>query len=347
MYIPLIVMVTLSMAAGYTEEPTKADPNKKVKEIAGTAEFLRLLPKPFATLKAVDPTARTVTLLLDGEKVAKVWPVEPDAEVKVGGWWGRLDQFSPDQRVWVWLKLDRKKNPLSVVMLSDEPSEFEMHGSLGKQPAGKAKFAEPDIEAKRLAQKAWLQKHWTQHGLPGTLTFHHLFSGELEIALDHEAIRWARSLTGGDEVYLTADPPIKGIVKTVTPWRERTVVRLVVGELQSSELKVGQRLNLKMKTPSAAVETNPYPPDIGRPRSKRDRMEWFLASIYCTCAIDKDVCTGQFYTLASCNPNGCGMPNAMRDKVGKMIDNGLSDQQIYDALLKESGPLLTRPHLMP
>jgi hypothetical protein len=347
MYVSLIAIVALSAAAGYTEEPTKADANKKAKEIAGTAEFLRLLPKPFATLKAVNPTDRTVTLLLEGEKVAKVWPVEPDAEVKVGGWWGRLEQFRPDQRVWVWLKLNRKKDPLSVVMLADEVTEFDMHGGLAKQPGGKPKFAGQEIETKRLAQKAWLRKRWTEHGLPGTLTILHLFSGELEIALDHEAIQWARSLAAGDEVYLAADPPIKGVVKTVTPWRERTVVRLVVGELQSSELKVGQRLSLKMTPPTAAAESSPYPPDIGRPRSKRERIEWFLASIYCTCAIDKDVCTGQFYTLASCNPNGCGMPNATRDKVGKMIDNGLSDRQIYDELLKESGALLTRPHLTP
>ena len=71
------------------------------------AEFLRLLPKPFGVVKAIDPKARTVSLLLDGEKVAKVWSIEPDAEVKVNGFWGRLDQFKVGDRVWVWLKLDR------------------------------------------------------------------------------------------------------------------------------------------------------------------------------------------------------------------------------------------------
>src|SRR5207249_2616031 len=62
-------------------------------EIAGKAEFLRLLPKPFATLKAIDPKARTVTLLLDGDKEANTWPVEPDAESKIAGFWGRLEQL--------------------------------------------------------------------------------------------------------------------------------------------------------------------------------------------------------------------------------------------------------------
>jgi len=74
-----------------TDDPKgsgSADNAKKEREIAGRSEFLRLLPKPFATLKAVDPKERTVTLLIDGEKEAKTWPVEPDAELKVGGWWG-------------------------------------------------------------------------------------------------------------------------------------------------------------------------------------------------------------------------------------------------------------------
>src|SRR5207253_2447606 len=102
--------------------------------------------------------------------------------------------------------------------------------------------------------------------LPGTLTFHHVFSGELELTLDHEAVRWGRSLSAGDTVHLQADPPIKAVVKAVTPWRERTVLRLVVGELESSELKIGQRLAVKMTPPAEAVEASPYPPDIGRPR---------------------------------------------------------------------------------
>jgi hypothetical protein len=315
-----------------------ADPNKAVKEIAGTAEFLRVLPKPFATLKGVDAKARTVTLLLDGEKVAKVWPVELDAEIKVSGWWGRLEQFRPDQRVWAWLKLDRKKAPISVVMLADEPSEKDIHGRVPSTMP---------LEQARAEQKAWLRKRWAEEGLPGTLTFHHIFSGELDLTLDHEAMRWGRSLKAGDVVHLTADPPIKGVVKTVTPWRERTVVRLVVGELESSELKIGQRLGLKMPAPSETVEASPYPPDVDRPRPKAERVEWFLASIYCACGVSHDICTGHFYTLASCNPNGCGFPNLMRGQLGKMIDQGMTDRQIYDELAKKYGPNLSKPHLAP
>jgi Protein of unknown function (DUF3179) len=321
--------------------------NKKVKAIAGTAEFLRLLPKPFGTLKAIDPKARTVDILIDGEGEAKTWPVEPDAEVKLGGWWGRLGQFKPGDRVWAWLKLDRKKRPVSVVMLADEMSEFDMHGSLRPKGVAKLKFTAEQVEAKRAEQRAWLRKRWAEEGLPGTLTLPHVFSGELEVALDHEAIRWGRALNAGDMVHLQADPPIKAVVKAVSPWRERTVVRLVVGELESSELKAGQRIALTMSPPPETTENSIYPPDIDRPRSQVERVEWFLASTYCTCGVSKDICTGHFYTLAACNPNGCGMPNHRREHLAKMMDRGMTDHQIFDELLKDEGPLLLRPHLMP
>jgi len=324
-----------------------ADTRKAMVEVAGMAEFLRLLPKPFATVKGIDLKKNTITLLIDGEKEDKVWPMEPDAEVKVDGWWGRLEQFHPEQRVWVWLKLDRKKTPVSVVMLADQRSEFDFHGSLKSKAEEQPKFLTKETEAKRVQQLAWMEKLWANVGLPGTVTFLHIFSGELEITLDHEAMRWGRSLNIGATVHLSADPPIKGVVKSVLPWRERTVVRLVVGELEASELKMGQRITLKMLSPPSSVLTDLYPPDMDRPRTKTERVEWFLANIYCVCAIDKDICTGQFYTLSSCNPNGCGMPKHMRATIGKMIDRGLTDRAILDEFLKDQGPVLLRPHLTP
>jgi hypothetical protein len=326
----------------------KAGPKEKIKMVAGKAEFLRVLPKAFGTVKAVDPRARTVTLLLDSETVAKVWPVAPDAEVRVNGWWGRLEQFKPSSRVWVWLKLNREKQPVAVAMLADLASEWDMHGNLRE---GAAKQKPPawatDLEARRAEQQAWLREQWTKEGLPGTLTFAHVFSGELELMLDHEAMRWGRSLKSGDVVHIQADPPIQAVVKTVTPWRERTHVQLVVGELASADLQVGQRLPLKMTPPPSEVDRSPYPPDIDRPRTKAERIEWFLSSTYCVCGIRPDICTGQFYTLASCNPNGCGAPNALRQEVGDLIDKGQTDRQIWDKLLRDRGRWMTLPHLMP
>jgi len=342
-----VVCKWFAWSAEYPDTAVHGEPPAKpAKMVAGTAEFLRLLPKPFATVKAVDAKARTVTLLADGETEAKTWPLEPDAEVKVGGWWGRLEQFHPGDRVWAWLKLDRKKAPISVAMLADEVTEFDMHGSL-KKAKEKSKFTAEEVEAKRTAQKAWLREQWLSNGLPGTLTFHHVFSGELELSLDHEAMRWGRSLKIGDSVSLRADPPIRAVVKSVAPWRERTVLRLVVGELEAADLKLGQRLALTMTPPSADVEASVYPPDLDRPRTRAERIEWFLASTYCTCGVSKDICTGHFYTLSSCNPNACAAPNARREAVGKLIDRGLTDRQILDELLQDEGPLLLRPHLMP
>jgi hypothetical protein len=315
------------------------DPNKKVKQVAGSAEFLRLLPKPFGVVKDVDAANRTVTLLLDGDKTAKRWPVEPDAEVWVDGFWGRLDQLPKNAKAWSWLKLDKNKNPIAVAMIADETSTTMLrHDPDNKTPLAK------DAEAKRLAQRDKMRTLWASEGLPGTLAFNHTFSGELDVILDHEAMRWGRGLAYGDSVELNG---IKAVVKTVTPWRERTQVRLVVGELQASELKTGMRVLLKCMPPSREVDDAETPPDIDRKRSTEERVDWFLCNIYCVCGVGNDTCTGHFYTLASCNPNGCGAPNATRDELREQIKKGLSDKQIWDALLMDRGPLMLRPHLKP
>ena len=102
-----------------------------------------------------------------------------------------------------------------------------------------------------------------------------------------------------------------------------------------------------MKAPPAAVEADPLPPDIGRPRPRQERIDWFLASVYCTCGVRGDTCTGHFYTLSSCNPNGCGQPNLMRKRLAALVDRGLSDRQIFEKLLAQEGPGLLQPHLLP
>jgi hypothetical protein len=385
--------------------------NAKVREIAGTAEFLRAVPKHFATLKVVDAKRHRVTLLIDGESLAKVWKLTPDAEVKVAGWWGRLDQFTRGDRVWAWFKTNRANQPVAIFMLADELSEQDMHGpgvtvaaNTGKtitikRPRGsrsvlkayKAKLYGNEIKEdatpkgtaikeikegvrglkvgekvycqstgdrvrvvytpgafalRRDEQKAALRKRWLSKGLPGTVTFLHL-SGEMDFMLDHEAMRWGRSLQVGDKVSLLVSPLIPAVVKDVRPWRERTQLRLVMRGADQADLHLGQRVGLKMKAPSEAVENSPLPPDLGRFKGKKERVEWFLASIYCTCGVPGDGCTGHFYTLASCNPNACGMPNSMRRKVAAKIAKGLTDKQIFEQLLKEHGPNLVRQHLLP
>jgi hypothetical protein len=397
-----IAVVSFFLGATYSRADDTKKTTETMKEVAGSAEFLRGVPKHFATLKAVDTQQRRVTLLIDGDRVPKVWPILSDAEVKVAGWWGRLEQFTLGDRVWVWFKTDRKKQPVAIAMLADELSEQDMHGlgvklaarilegqehkltlkpvhgpdrvvnaakasvyrgtekialeglKAGEQlyvqsAGGQARLVlDPTaFEARRAEQKTWLRKRWADEGLPGGVAFAHTFSGELDFMLDHEAMRWGRSLKVGDKVTLAATPPISSVVKHVKPWRERTEVRLVANSFEQAELRPGQRLRLKMTPPSLEVDTAQLPPDLDRPRDKTERVEWFLASIYCSCKIGGDGCTGMFYTLASCNPNGCGMPNHVRKLIAAKIDKGMTDRQIFEEMLKEQGPDMIRPHLLP
>jgi hypothetical protein len=379
-----------------------------MKEVAGAAEFLRSVPKHFAILKAMDRAKRRVTLLMDGDKEPRDWPLASDAELKLNGWWGRLDQFPIGERVWVWLQLDRVKQPIAISMMADELSEQDIHGSgleletfisavmvqngiRLKPPNGKsldiftnkaecfrgsAKSKIDDLkigeklyvrirdrhaeimqaslvldsaafEERRTNQKAAVRKRWIDEGLPGTVTFLHQFSGEMECMLDHEAMRWGRSLKPGDIVSLQASPPIAAVVKQVKPWRERTQLRLVTACADQSDLTMGQRIQLRMPTPPESVDTAVLPPDLDQKRTKEERVDWFLSTIYCSCKIGGDGCTGMFYTLESCNPNACGMPKHMRQVLAEKIDKGMTDKQILEELLKESGPELLRPHLLP
>jgi hypothetical protein len=396
--VALIVSGSLVPPAMGREPDDKKNADKKIndniKEIAGTAEFLRSVPKHFATLKAIDSANHSVTLLIEGETLPKVWPLTADAEIKILGWWGRLSQLVVGDRVWVWFKTDRNKQPVAISMLADEISEQQIHDlnltvvsrddktltlksaqaknrTLPVKKTGTAtvKSATPkigehvfvqgqgdgarlilnvsELQEKNKLQRAALRKVWESAGLPGTITFLHIFSGEMELMLDHEAMRWGRSLRLGDKVALQVTPPIAGVVKTVQPWRERTLLRLVVNGQDQADLSLGQRIGLKMDTPPAEIDSATLPPDIGRPRGRGERIDWFLASIYCTCGVANNTCTGHFYTLASCNPNGCGHPNMIRKEIGEKIDKGLSDKQIFEELIKEQGASLLRQHLAP
>lgn len=377
-------------------EKKKQDKAKdRIKEIAGTAEFLNQLPKKFARLVAVDPATGRVTLHPEGEAKESTWTLVPDGEIKVHGFWGRLEDLQKGDRVWAWFHIDRKGKPSALAMLADEMSQQDLNGTpwevlgvdgkrlqlkgkLGKtrelihagseapakgsrlyiQSAGdsvRLAWSEKDLEKHRLAQKKRQEERWQADGLPGSAGFVHIFSGEMDALLDHQGMRWGRSLTAGDKVSLqpldSAGKPsaaaIAGVVKAIAPFRDRTQVRLVVKNRELSDLAPGQRLLLKMPPPADQADSL-LPPDLDRAHGdKQERIEWFLASIYCTCGVKGDRCTGHFYTLSSCNPNACGMPNQMRRTLGKLIDAGLTDRQILEELLRQKGPSLLRPHLLP
>src|SRR5262249_55847727 len=162
------------------------------------------------------------------------------------GWWGRLDQFTVGDRVWCWFANNRQKEPVAIMMMADELSEQDIHGTVWKIATGTADsisfqvdkgairtlktlslippmpervyfqsagdklrlvFDAKSFEQKREEQKAALRRRWETDGLPGTVMFLHQYSGEMEFMLDHEAMRWGRSLKAGDTVTLAASPP--------------------------------------------------------------------------------------------------------------------------------------------
>ena len=203
------------------------------------------------------------------------------------------------------------------------------------------------FELRRDRQRETLRSRWLKEGLPGSVSFVHVFSGEMDLILDHETMRWARSLKRGDKVTLAADPRRRRR-RQERPAVARTDPGAAGGEVAHlTDLKAGQRLHLRCL---------PHQKRLNRASSRRtwtgrasgpSGIEWFLATVYCTCGVRGDTCTGHFYTLASCNPNGCGQPNAMRKCIGQLIDQKLTDRQIIEKLLKDEGPGLLQPHLLP
>jgi len=386
--VPLLFIAACVWFSGPLGDRVSAQSKKKT--VAGKADVLRHVSKQFATLSEIDTENRQVKLLIEGEQQVKTWDVLANAELKVHGWWGRLEQFRAGDRVWVWFAIDRQKKPKAVLMLADELSEQDIHGLphmltafdestvtvtveskvSGKRQltvknldaselVGKQVFVQTsggsartiasleDFEKLRTQQRQWLRTTWREKGLPGTVTFLHPLSGEMEVMLDHEAIRWGRYLTSGDKVRLQIDTPISATVKHVQPWRERTQMRLVTASgIDQYDLSLGQRIQTTVPEPPTKLQDSKLPTDIGRRTSKRDRIEWFLASTYCSCKIAGDRCTGMFYTLASCNENACGMPNRIRSKVGEMIDAELTDEQIWQELHKSRGPNVGKQHLL-
>jgi hypothetical protein len=418
----LVVLLgaTLAWAADPSKEPpviVKPDEKKgaskadykplagKSTDTAGPLGNLNVTSRRFAILKGVDPRRQRVTLLIEGEKESKEWPMRPDAEVRFAGWWGRLDQFTIGDRVWVWFDTDRAKQFVSISFLADELSEQDLYapvtvkavdlstpgkGTLTQEtsrvgkPAvrtvrlangelirGEAKAAHDSLkvgetvhvqttgedvrlildpaafEKRREAQKAALRKRWTDEGLPGTLVFTHPDRREIEFMLDHEAMRWARSLKPGDRVTLQAAKPVGGVVRQLRPWRERTQILLALEGTDSPALAVGQRVPLRLA--AAPADDEKMPVGLGKSEIKAERVEWLVSGVYCTCGMH-DGCAGHTYTLAACSAAGaspCGLAKRTRADIADLIDKGQSDLEIFEKLLKGRGPKVLRSHMSP
>ena len=352
--------------------------------------LLRHSLKPHAAFLGMTSDGR-VRLRVENDPQEKEWPLDPEAEVRVHGTWGAVADLAVGERVWAWVRVDRKNEPRAVFMIADEISEQDIHqvpytvasveartvvvrrkldgkteqsrtlkvaASLAMPKVGEELYIQTSGEelvrvataetlvALKAAQTAKLEKRWRLEGLPGTVTGLHLLSGEIELTLDHEAIRWGRSLKSGDKVELNLGKDVEASVIEVRPWYERTRVTMASIGVNLSDVTVGRRIRLSIEEPKAEVLKSPIPLDAGRPREAGARAEWMLASTYCGCTIHGDVCTGMFYTLAACNTMTCNMPNQVRKFVRPLIDKGMSDKEIFEGMEKEFGASIWKPHLL-
>jgi hypothetical protein len=222
-------------------------------------------------------------------------------------------------------------------------------GTVFIQTSGKelVRLVTPEgLPAEKSAQKERLEERWRKTGLPGTVTGLHPVTGEIEVSLDHEAMRWGRTLKAGDPVKIHLDKPVTAVTLDARPWNERTRVSLAAAGREFADVKVGQRLRISVPEPSSEVVASHLPPDAGRPREASARADWVLASTYCSCSIAGDGCTGMYYTLAACNGMTCGMPNRVRKFLAPLIEKGQADKELLEAMEKEFGPAIWKPHLL-
>lgn len=201
------------------------------------------------------------------------------------------------------------------------------------------------LERLRKKQHEQLVARWKKAGIPGTLTQVNPASAEVTLLIDHEGREWTRTLQPGAEVKLVAADSVAGRVRAVRPAREKTELTIVINGLDQASLEPGARVGLIMDPPEAIDPK--VPAGLGRSRDRGERIEWLLASIYCTCGNRRNVCVGHFYTLAACLSPECPMPERMRRQFGELIDQGKSDREIYDGLLEKRGALIRKQHLMP
>lgn len=153
---------------------------------------------------------------------------------------------------------------------------------------------------------------------------------------------WARGLRAGDSLPLRlADgTTATGRVTGLGPWGEKTRVALQVSGRPAPP--PGTLFRVMVPRPRLSS----LPAGLGIAAQPEERIEWFLSSIYCTCSIAGDRCTGHLFTLSLCDHKGCGKPNSMKQVLSGYIREGLTDAEILKRLLAEEGPELLVPHLL-
>jgi len=200
----------------------------------------------------------------------------------------------------------------------------------------------------RTEQMARQSQRWTDDGLPGIVAFHHADPRLVELMLDHESMFWGRTLRPGDRVTLRNRVSVPAIVRQLRPWRERTQVLLELERALPSDSSANRRILVKLETVPENVNVD-EPPGLDQPRSAAERVDWLMSGIYCTCGMH-DMCAGHFYTLAACDSFGttpCGLAKRTRENITKGVQQGQTDRDLFEEVLKERGAKLLRPHMSP
>lgn len=199
------------------------------------------------------------------------------------------------------------------------------------------------LERDAARQRRRLEEVLAREGVPGEVQAVQTPLREAALLLYRPGSNAARLLRPGDRIRVSAgEKRVSLPVKQIKPWGEKTsvTVELPVG---APELMPGQAIRFFLGR--ARVEGE-LPPGLGRATEKNERVEWLLASIYCTCGQGPDTCTGHLYTLAMCEPVRCPMPSMVRGKLEGWIDGGKTDAEILALLLQEQGPLVRQIHLL-
>ncbi len=211
------------------------------------------------------------------------------------------------------------------------------------------------FDALRTKQKAELRKRWSDEGLPCTVVFRRTEDHELELMLNHECMQWSRSLEPDDQIELRSpelDQQLKVRIRQIRPWRERTQLLVNCAEQDGLLPSIGQRAFVMINPQTAArlkSHDDKYPPGLGKSGVKQERIEWLASSIYCSCNMH-DSCAGHLFTLAACDGTGqtpCGLAVKTRSLFSERIEQGRTDQQIFDELLKERSEKMRQPHMSP
>jgi len=270
------------------------------------------------TVKSVEPVGRIVRLTgQEGEKTLDVEvPASPDFELVEGS---RRKPFA-DLRPGMIVRY-QSRHRVGRYELSRAVSQLAW--SLEKARVGAAIDAALQTDGLPAQAHAGEAPLWT-------------------ILVQRTGSAWARHLRSGSRVTLAvssgASHPAE--VREIGPWGEKTRVVLRLGG--GVTLAADRLLRLRMDRP----EPGPLPAGLGISTEPEERVEWFLSSIYCTCSIAGDRCTGHLYTLAMCDHAGCGKPNAMKSVLRGLIRQGFSDAEILRKLEADEGPGLLSPHLL-